>query len=137
MTCLDIEYKYIMDFQKSVVKIEVVHNNFAIFDLSSTSISTMSLFKKIAIVGGSGDLGKYITAAILAEGQRFDLTLISRRSGGQLSLTGAKIIEVDDYIESEELTHALTGQDVLLSFHNTAAAPGGRVPALAKYLFDS
>ena len=87
----------------------------------------MSLFKKIAVIGGSGDLGKHITAAILAEGQRFDLTLISRRSvGHQSSIGPAKIVEVDDYAESEELMRALVGQDVLLSFHNTAAAPEGR-----------
>ena len=40
----------------------------------------MSLFKKIAIVGGFGDLGKHVTAAILAEGDRFDLTLITRKT---------------------------------------------------------
>jgi putative NADH-flavin reductase len=96
----------------------------------------MSLFKKIAIVGGAGDLGKYITAAILAEGQRFELTLISRKSSGNLlpSTVPARVIEVENYSDSEDLTLALTGQDVLLSFHNTAAAPGGNISV---YVFVS
>lgn len=87
----------------------------------------MSVFKKIAIVGALGDLGKHITAAILAEGDRFDLTLITRKSGKQAIPVGAKVVELNDYSESDELTQALTGQDVLMSFHNTAAAPGGTV----------
>lgn len=96
----------------------------------------MSLFKKIAVVGGAGDLGKYVTAAILAEGQRFDLTLISRKSSGNRlpSTVPARVIEVEDYSDSEDLTLALTGQDVLLSFHNTAAAPGGRTSLLVSTL---
>jgi putative NADH-flavin reductase len=96
----------------------------------------MSLFKTIAIVGGAGDLGKYITAAILAEGQRFELTLISRKSSGNLlpSTVPARVIEVENYSDSEDLTLALTGQDVLLSFHNTAAAPGGNISV---YVFVS
>jgi dihydrodipicolinate reductase len=91
------------------------------------SVCTMSVFKKIAIVGALGDLGKHITAAILAEGDRFDLTLITRKSGKQAIPVGAKVVELNDYSESDELTQALTGQDVLMSFHNTAAAPGGTV----------
>ena len=88
----------------------------------------MSLFKKIAIVGGFGDLGKHVTAAILAEGDRFDLTLITRKSGQSHTPAGAKVIELDDYSNSDEITEALTGQDVLMLFHNTAAAPGGMFP---------
>ena len=88
----------------------------------------MSLFKKIALVGGFGDLGKHVTAAILAEGDRFDLTLITRKSGQIQAPAGAKVIELDDYSDSDELIEALTGQDVLMSFHNTAAAPGGMFP---------
>lgn len=84
----------------------------------------MSLFKKIAIVGGFGDLGKHVTTAILAEGDRFDLTLITRKSGQSQAPAGVKVVELDDYSDSDELTEALTGQDVLMSFHNTAAAPG-------------
>jgi putative NADH-flavin reductase len=88
----------------------------------------MSVFKKIAIVGGLGDLGKHVTAAILAEGDRFDLTLITRKSGQSQAPAGAKIVEVDNYNEIDGLTKALSGQDVLMSFHNTAAAPGGTIP---------
>ena len=88
----------------------------------------MSLFKKIAIVGGFGDLGKHVTAAILAEGDRFDLTLITRKSGQSHAPAGAKVIELDDYSDGDGITEALTGQDVLMSFHNTAAAPGGMFP---------
>lgn len=85
----------------------------------------MAEFKKIAVVGGFGDLGKHVTAAILAEGARFELTLISRKLSESPGSTAIKQVEVGDYIESERLTRALVGQDVLLSFHNTAAAPEG------------
>jgi putative NADH-flavin reductase len=85
----------------------------------------MSLFKNIAIVGGAGALGRHIVDAICAEGGRFAVTIITRKGGEHKFPAGVKVVELDDYSESNALLETLVGQDVLIAAHNNAAAAEG------------
>jgi putative NADH-flavin reductase len=89
----------------------------------------MSLFKNIAIVGGSGTLGQHFVKAIHGEGDRFSLTVITRKAGEHQFPAGIKVIEVGDYSEKNDLLReALVGQDVLIAAHNGEFAPAGKLP---------
>ncbi|KFY49826.1 hypothetical protein V495_00437 [Pseudogymnoascus sp. VKM F-4514 (FW-929)] len=92
----------------------------------------MSLFKNIAIVGGSGTLGQHFVKAIHGEGDRFSLTVITRKAGEHQFPAGIKVIEVGDYSEKNDLLReALVGQDVLIAAHNGEFAPAANAALLS------
>jgi putative NADH-flavin reductase len=82
----------------------------------------MSSFRTVAVVGATGSLGQHIVEAICAEGDRFHLTVITRKSSSSEQLVGVKTIKVDSYSDNDQfLLETLRGQDVLIVVHNTTA----------------
>lgn len=75
----------------------------------------MSQSRRIAIVGGTGNVGKPIVEAISKHPARHTLTLISRQeSTAPASLDGSVRVIKGDYSSVDFFASALAGQDVLV-----------------------
>ncbi|KAL3441333.1 hypothetical protein BJX65DRAFT_313930 [Aspergillus insuetus] len=71
-------------------------------------------FKTIAVVGGTGSLGRVIVQALLAAGE-FDIRLVTRQeTANKIQITGATTI-VADRSSATDLTHAFLGCDVVVN----------------------
>ncbi|PNW76810.1 hypothetical protein CHLRE_11g477200v5 [Chlamydomonas reinhardtii] len=78
----------------------------------------------VAVIGGSGLLGKHIVNGLLENGH-YDVTVVSRKGGDDSKLApfvakGAKIAHVD-YNEQASLVVALKGQEIVISTVGAAA----------------
>ncbi|PVI00934.1 putative oxidoreductase CipA [Periconia macrospinosa] len=82
--------------------------------------------RNIAIVGATGNSGKYMTESLLAKSS-FNITAISR-AGSSPPPDGIHLVTVD-YSKPETLVEALRGQDVLI-VTMAVSAPAGTASAL-------
>ncbi|KAG2423805.1 hypothetical protein HXX76_014965 [Chlamydomonas incerta] len=78
----------------------------------------------VAVIGGSGMLGKHIVTGLLENGH-YDVTILSRKGSDESKLAafvtkGAKIAPVD-YESQEDLVSALKGQEIVISTVGAAA----------------
>ncbi|KAK1990242.1 NmrA-like family protein [Colletotrichum falcatum] len=73
--------------------------------------------KKVAVVGGSGNLGPSIVGALLAGG--FEVTALSRKESSATFPPDVTVKRID-LSSVEEVTEALEGQDALVSIVGTA-----------------
>lgn len=71
------------------------------------------IYKNILLIGGTGDTGKYILPALLADSS-FNVSVLSRASSKATFPSNLNIIKVD-YSDKNALTKALVGQDVVIS----------------------
>ncbi|KAI1149677.1 NAD(P)-binding protein [Nemania diffusa] len=78
----------------------------------------MSIISKVAIVGGTGNLGPAILRQVVAAG--FDVTVLTRKPGSQGFPSSVKVAVVD-YESPESVTDALRGQDAVVSTIASAA----------------
>jgi uncharacterized protein YbjT (DUF2867 family) len=69
--------------------------------------------KKIALVGGSGNLGPHLVKAISANPD-FELTVISRQSSKAEFPAGTTVVKVGDDYPCEEVVAAFKGQDAVV-----------------------
>ncbi|CAF1272454.1 unnamed protein product [Adineta ricciae] len=72
-----------------------------------------NIFKNVLLIGGTGDTGKHILSALLAD-PVFNVTVLSRHNSTAKFPSNAQVIKVD-YSDKNALTKALTGQDVVIS----------------------
>lgn len=70
-------------------------------------------YKNVLLIGGTGDTGKYILSALLAD-PVFNVTVLSRANSRAQFPSNVKVIKVD-YSDKNALTNALVGQDVVIS----------------------
>ncbi|KAH8674459.1 CipA protein [Tricladium varicosporioides] len=77
--------------------------------------------QNIAIVGAGGQIGKFITEAILKKGKH-NLTAITRADGGSQIPAGVTIQKVD-YADQNSIVEALKGQDALIITMGVMAPP--------------
>jgi hypothetical protein len=70
-------------------------------------------YKNVLLVGGSGDLGKHILSALLAD-STFNVTVLSRTGSSSVFPLNVKVIKID-YTDYDAVKKALTGQDVVIS----------------------
>lgn len=70
-------------------------------------------YKNILLLGGTGDTGKYILPALLAD-SNFNVSVLSRFNSNATFPSNVKVIKVD-YSDKSALTKALIGQDVVIS----------------------
>ncbi|KAI8623234.1 hypothetical protein F5Y19DRAFT_390345 [Xylariaceae sp. FL1651] len=82
-----------------------------------------SPIKKVAIIGGSGNLGQAAVRELLDAG--FVVTALSRENSSPTLPSGVVLKKVD-YSSVESLTSALEGQDALVSIIATAAVANQR-----------
>ncbi|KAJ2971048.1 hypothetical protein NUW58_g9528 [Xylaria curta] len=80
-----------------------------------------SPIKSVAVVGGSGNLGKATVSELVNAG--FTVTVLTRE-GSTSTFAKGVVSKVVDYSSVESLTSALTGQDALVSTIATAAVGG-------------
>lgn len=76
------------------------------------------IIKKVALAGGSGNLGKLVLDHLLAA--NFDVTVLVRENSTSVLPNGVKTAKVE-YDSEESLTAALQGQDALVSTTATEA----------------
>jgi uncharacterized protein YbjT (DUF2867 family) len=74
---------------------------------------TSNNYKNILLIGGTGNLGKHVLAALLAD-SAFNVTVLSRANSNATFPSNVKVIKVD-YSDTSALTEALTNQDVVVS----------------------
>ncbi|TRX91838.1 hypothetical protein FHL15_007157 [Xylaria flabelliformis] len=72
----------------------------------------MSSIKKVAVAGGTGNLGPAVLQQLLEAG--FDVTVLTRKQSSHSFPSSAKVAEVD-YESLESLTNALQGHDAVVS----------------------
>ncbi|KAH6654297.1 hypothetical protein BKA67DRAFT_592489 [Truncatella angustata] len=86
----------------------------------------MSSIKNVAVIGASGNVGKPITEALLADG--FNVTVLTRNSSSSTFPSGVTVKKVD-YDSVKSLEDALQGQDAVVS---AAASPavGNQYPII-------
>jgi len=70
-------------------------------------------YKNVLLVGGSGDLGKHILSALLAD-STFNVTVLSRTGSSSVFPLNVKVIKID-YTDYDAIKKALIGQDVVIS----------------------
>lgn len=70
-------------------------------------------FKNIVLVGATGNLGKHILPALLADAT-FQVTVLSRNQSSATFPSNVKVIKAD-YSKHAELVKALQGQEVVIS----------------------
>jgi uncharacterized protein YbjT (DUF2867 family) len=70
-------------------------------------------YKNVILLGATGDTGKYILPALLAD-SNFNVTVLSRINSNAIFPSNVKVIKVD-YSDKNALTKALVGQDVIIS----------------------
>ncbi|KAJ5316684.1 hypothetical protein PENANT_c016G10210 [Penicillium antarcticum] len=75
---------------------------------------------KVALVGGSGNLGPAVLNQLLEAG--FDVTVLSRQDSDKTFDTRAKVAKVD-YESLDSLKNALAGQDVVVSTLGVGPVP--------------
>ncbi|KAI1878014.1 hypothetical protein JX265_002382 [Neoarthrinium moseri] len=78
----------------------------------------MTTIKNVAVVGGSGNVGKPIVAGLLAAG--FNVTALTRESSSSTFPDGVKVKKVD-YESVDSIKEALQGQDAVVSAAATIA----------------
>ncbi|KAJ8105205.1 hypothetical protein ONZ43_g7518 [Nemania bipapillata] len=78
----------------------------------------MSSITKVAIVGGTGNLGPAVLQQVVAAG--FDVTVLTRNNGPHSFPPSVKVAVVD-YESLESVTNALRGQDAVVSTIASAA----------------
>lgn len=84
--------------------------------------------KHIAVVGGTGLLGKAVVRALHRKKSLFNITVISRtETPSENVIPGIKYITIKNYTDTEDspLVLALQGQDVLVSMLGGPVAPTG------------
>jgi len=74
---------------------------------------TTNNYKNVLLVGATGDLGKYVFQALLAD-SAFNVTVLSRANSNATFPSNVKVIKVD-YSDTNALTKALANQDVVIS----------------------
>ncbi|PNS20291.1 arf-GAP with GTPase, ANK repeat and PH domain-containing protein 9 [Sphaceloma murrayae] len=84
---------------------------------------------KIAIVGASGSVGKYVVASLLANGKH-QVMAITRADSKAVFPKGVVIAKVD-YDDQATLVAALQGQDALIITMSVAAPPGQQQKLIA------
>ncbi|GJJ74336.1 hypothetical protein EMPS_06694 [Entomortierella parvispora] len=77
--------------------------------------------EKVAIVGAGGNLGKHLTASLLATGKH-SVTAITRHDSANVPIAGVAIAKVD-YSKQETLIEALKGHDALIITMSVTAPP--------------
>ncbi|KAJ5776557.1 uncharacterized protein N7511_001568 [Penicillium nucicola] len=75
---------------------------------------------KVALIGGSGNLGPAVLNQLLDAG--FDVTVLSRQNSDKTFDSRAKVVKVD-YESLDSLKNALSGQDVVVSTLGVGAVP--------------
>ena len=70
-------------------------------------------FKNITLVGATGNLGKHILPALLAD-RTFQVTVLSRAKSSATFPDNVKVVKAD-YANQAELVKALQGQEVVIS----------------------
>lgn len=88
--------------------------------------------KQVAVVGGTGLLGRKVVQALHSQGELFKITVISRKSPPEPVLSGVTYIAIDNYTDSDNslLILALRGHDILVSMLGGPVAPAGPTPFL-------
>ncbi|KAH9895362.1 hypothetical protein F4778DRAFT_746445 [Xylariomycetidae sp. FL2044] len=69
--------------------------------------------KKVAIIGAGGQIGKFLTSAVLSTGKH-EVTVIGRPNSTSSPPSGVQVKQVDYYNNEEETVQALQGQHVLI-----------------------
>ncbi|GAP84435.1 hypothetical protein SAMD00023353_0702590 [Rosellinia necatrix] len=82
-----------------------------------------SPIKNVAVVGGSGNLGREVVRELVAAG--FSVTALTR-AGSSATFPAGVTAKAVDYASEGSLTAALAGQDALVSTVATAAVAGQR-----------
>lgn len=70
-------------------------------------------YKNVLLVGGSGDLGKYILSALLAD-STFNVTALTRNDSKSTFPSNVKVTKID-YKDYDAVKKSLTGQDIVIS----------------------
>lgn len=70
-------------------------------------------YKNVLIVGAAGDVGKSVLLALLAD-STFNVSVLSRTNSNSSFPSKVHVIKVD-YSDSNALTKALIGQDIVIS----------------------
>jgi uncharacterized protein YbjT (DUF2867 family) len=70
-------------------------------------------YKNVILLGATGDTGKYILSALLAD-STFNVSILSRINSNATFPSNVKVFKVD-YSDKDALTKALVGQDVVIS----------------------
>ncbi|KAF2139476.1 uncharacterized protein K452DRAFT_352678 [Aplosporella prunicola CBS 121167] len=79
----------------------------------------MTTIRNIAVVGGSGTLGKPLLQALI-NSKAFNVTVLSRKSSTATFPDAVNVVHVD-YASLPDLTNALKGQDAVVSVLPTGA----------------
>jgi uncharacterized protein YbjT (DUF2867 family) len=70
-------------------------------------------YKNVLLIGATGNVGKYVLPALLAD-STFNVTVLSRANSNATFPSNVKVIKVD-YSDVSALTKALANQDVVVS----------------------
>jgi uncharacterized protein YbjT (DUF2867 family) len=70
-------------------------------------------YKNVILLGATGNVGKYVLPALLADSS-FNVTVLSRNNSNGTFPSNVKIIKID-YSDTAALTRALANQDVVVS----------------------
>lgn len=70
-------------------------------------------YKNVLLIGATGNVGKYVLPALLAD-STFTVTVLSRTNSNATFPSNVKVIKVD-YSNASALTKALANQDVVIS----------------------
>lgn len=91
----------------------------------------MTNIKNVAIIGGSGNLGREVVKAVLASG--FNVTALTRSTSTSKFPSGVRVYQTD-YSSESSLADAFAGQDAVVSVIATAALGSqlAIIPAAAK-----
>lgn len=81
---------------------------------------------KIAIVGASGQFGKYITQALVSQGKHM-ITVLTRAGSNAIIPEGVHSIKHVDYESQSSLVEALKEQDALIITMNVQAGPAAQI----------
>jgi uncharacterized protein YbjT (DUF2867 family) len=70
-------------------------------------------YKNVILLGATGNVGKYVLPALLADSS-FNVTVLSRNNSSATFPSNVKVIKID-YSDTAALTKALANQDVVVS----------------------
>jgi putative NADH-flavin reductase len=72
-------------------------------------------FQSVCLIGASGNLGKYILQHLLSSPQKFNVTVLARKSSSATYPENVKVVKVSDDYPAEELKSAFKGVDVVVA----------------------